>query len=357
MSEGSTVQLTLPPKTLGEAEAVIRHLKCPVPDRALLTAIGSAEGDRFKQSLEKAAKGSEDDMAYVRGVTQSVSSANRDRISQLGITVPPTDVLIHLGARPGANFAGVVYAALNHTDEGRRKEARQCASGMIVQAMSDLGVVASQPGAQPSGQRRPAPPSSSGSTPSRTNGSDDERSTGLTSGADFDTQPEREGADRWLSTHVYGGKAALCFQADEVKGSKTRTIRVEAATCTGTKTYDWKSKVAIQLSVKEMPLLLGVFLGYLKIYEVSGHNGKGFKIEDQGGKFFMSVNAKDNGSKPVPIPAGDSYPIIALFLRQMQANDPHLSVETILRIVHRICAIAAAAQQGRAPAPSSGGSA
>ena len=45
------------------------------------------------------------------------------------------------------------------------------------------------------------------------------------------------------SFHVYGGKAALCFEADLTR-NEVHTIALDAATATGPKQYNWGKKFA-----------------------------------------------------------------------------------------------------------------
>jgi hypothetical protein len=64
--------------------------------------------------------------------------------------------------------------------------------------------------------------------------------------SDSDTGAGPDG-ERYKSFHVYGGKFAACFSEDTTQ-RRIHTIRVEATEASGQRTYNWKNKIAIQLS-------------------------------------------------------------------------------------------------------------
>ncbi len=141
----------------------------------------------------------------------------------------------------------------------------------------------------------------------------------------------------WESFHVYGSKAALCFNADVTKG-RTPTIAIDAASSTGPHVYDWKQKVRLQLTKAELPVVAAVLLGALGKCEFKNHGAnkdKGFTMERQdGGKIFISVFAKGT-VKAVPVFAPDVMWVTALVLQQVQKSCPGLDsmgVITLLRI-------------------------
>lgn len=150
-----------------------------------------------------------------------------------------------------------------------------------------------------------------------------------------------EQREEYLSQHIYGGKAAACFSADVTRGG-TFTVRIEAATSSGARQYDWQRKLAIQLSQRELPLVLAVFMGWLPIFEGKGHgenNSKWFTLENQGNKLYLSLNAKGSSPRGVPIMPGDGYAVTTLLMRQMLKNDPFLSPEILLSLVRKEAAL------------------
>ncbi|WP_150306322.1 hypothetical protein [Pseudomonas saliphila] len=140
----------------------------------------------------------------------------------------------------------------------------------------------------------------------------------------------------WESLHVYGGRAALCFNADITK-SGNETIALDAASSTGPKTYDWKQKIRIQLTKAELPVVAAVLLGVRGKCEFKNHgqnNDKGFSLERQdGGKVFVSVFAKGQSAKAVPILAPDVLWVTAIVLQQLQKNCPDIDSMGIITLV------------------------
>ena len=145
--------------------------------------------------------------------------------------------------------------------------------------------------------------------------------------------PPDDGGER-VGVHVYGGKAALCFEADETRGG-VPTIALDAAAATGPKQYDWRHKVRLQLTKNELPAVLSVLVGFVPKAECRNHgpdNDKGFAIEHQGDKLFVRVWAKDQGVKAVPIPLEDAFYVTELFLRQLCKAAPWMTAGDILKV-------------------------
>lgn len=169
-------------------------------------------------------------------------------------------------------------------------------------------------------------------------GGEDERPSGSDSRGGSD---ERD----YYSVHIYGGKAALCFQADTTRSGREgekNTVRLEAAPSRGPRTYNWGDKIAVQFTVKELPLVLAVFMGWLPSVTFKAHGpqqDKGFSMEHQaGGKMFVKVWQAKNGMA-VPLFAQDMYAVVALLLRQMAKNQPFMGVEGVLAVVRQLSAV------------------
>jgi hypothetical protein len=145
----------------------------------------------------------------------------------------------------------------------------------------------------------------------------------------------------FVSQHIYGGRAAVCISADQTRAN-VHTVRVEAAESISTRQYDWRHKIAVQLSQRELPLVLAVFMGWIQKFEGKGHgenNSKWFTIENQGNKLFLSVCAKGQTPRAIPILPGDSYAATALLLGQLLKNDPRLPPELLLSLVRKEAAL------------------
>lgn len=133
-------------------------------------------------------------------------------------------------------------------------------------------------------------------------------------------------ADGYASRHIYGGKNAICFNADEKK-SGDKTVRIEAAVAVRERQYDWKDKISIQLSHQEMIGVFSVFMGWVPSFEGKGHGAqseKSFSIKMQDHevyKFYLSVNCKDKASRSAPISAFDGARLATFLLSQMLKNE------------------------------------
>jgi hypothetical protein len=157
------------------------------------------------------------------------------------------------------------------------------------------------------------------------------------------TRPDRVGC------HIYGGKAALCVESDETR-QNAPTLRIEAARATAPQTYDWKQKIAIQLTADELPLVAATVLGLLPRCACKNHgpdNTKGLEIEHQGTHLLVRVFQKDQGVRAVPVGPADSYYLAALGLRQLRKAAPWLTDQGVLALL-RLTAqrMVAASQQG-----------
>lgn len=151
---------------------------------------------------------------------------------------------------------------------------------------------------------------------------------------DDDSRPLNNG-DR-ASFHVYGGKAALCFEADETR-SQFPTIALDAAQAISARQYNWGKKVRLQMTRAELPVVAAVLLGVQQRCEFKNHgqdNSKGFSMERQaGGKVFVKVFAKDEGVKAVPIEPADVFYVTALVMRQLQKACPWLDSAGIAGLI------------------------
>jgi hypothetical protein len=161
----------------------------------------------------------------------------------------------------------------------------------------------------------------------------------------------------FYSVHIYGGKAALCFQADTTRSGRegeTNTVRLEAAPSRVPRTYNWSEKIAVQFTVKELPMVLAVFMGWMPSVTFKAHGpqqDKGFSMEhQQGGKMFVKVwQAKT--AMAVPLYAQDMYAVVALLLRQMSKNQAFMGVEGVLAVVRQLSSVYQEAGLGVQPMP------
>lgn len=139
-----------------------------------------------------------------------------------------------------------------------------------------------------------------------------------------------------ISVHVYGSKAALCFEADMTKND-VPTVALDAALTSGVRQYDWGNKIRLQMTRGELPVVAAVLIGALQRCEFKNHgadNSKGFSMErQQGGKVFIKVFAKDVPLRTVPVMAPDAFYVASLVLRQLQMSNPWLDTTSLMSLV------------------------
>lgn len=154
------------------------------------------------------------------------------------------------------------------------------------------------------------------------------------------TEPARGQKRDWYSVHVYGGKAALCFEEDTTRRG-VPTIALDAATGSN-REYNWSDKVRVQLTVRELPHLAAVLAGYSSGCKYFGHgegNDKGFEIQHQGSKLFVRVWAKERPVRAVPVEPGDVYLIYELVIRQLRLRAKWMGsadIQAMLRSIGRM---------------------
>ncbi len=150
--------------------------------------------------------------------------------------------------------------------------------------------------------------------------------------------PARGRAPEWVSVHVYGGKAALCFEADETRDG-VATVALDAAAATGPQQYDWKNKLRLQLTRQELPTVLAVLCGFAPRAEFKNHGAnkdKGFSVEHQGDKLFWRVFAREGGVRAVPMAPEDAFYTAGLFLRQLRKAAPWMGAGDLLALAQRV---------------------
>jgi len=144
----------------------------------------------------------------------------------------------------------------------------------------------------------------------------------------------------WLKKHVYGGKAALCFEEDETRAGM-HTICLDAADATAPLQYNWKEKLRVQLTRDELLVVTAVLFGMLPRCEYKNHGqdkSKGFFIEDQGDKLFVKVFSSGAKMKAVPVTPEDAFFVAQICLGQMKKNAPWLEASEIMATLQRVVA-------------------
>jgi len=199
-------------------------------------------------------------------------------------------------------------------------------------------------------QNRPAPSSprpSSPASPSPSAPAPPQSGSGANSPAG-EGQGVPEG-DR-MSVHVYArNNAALCFEAD-VARSGFQTIALDGAKAAGTN-FDWKNKTRIQLTKGEVPEVLAVLSGHSRFCEFKNHgpsNNKGFSMERQGEKVYVTIFEKGKPLIGVPIHPNDMFYVYSLFMKRVSDENPWLDPLSILSMVKTTQAVREAPPQNNA---------
>ncbi|MGH8436308.1 MAG: hypothetical protein ACRERX_17930 [Pseudomonas sp.] len=137
---------------------------------------------------------------------------------------------------------------------------------------------------------------------------------------------DSEGAQNRDGIHIYGGKGALAFEPCSSRSGKL-ALTVDAAVATGVRQYDWRNKIIIQLTEKEMLLLFAVLRGWLSRFEATAHgqaNDKSFSIENQATKFYVKVVQKGRPMVTLPVEPGDAALVVMMLGTAIVKHQPML---------------------------------
>lgn len=140
---------------------------------------------------------------------------------------------------------------------------------------------------------------------------------------------------------VFGTKAAAVFELDKLQ-SGLATVSIEIAPCVASREYDWAKKINFQITRKELPQLVGMLAGAAEVntkIEFKGHgeaHDKNLRVTQQGAHLLLTVGQK-SALHSVQITLADSYHLIALCMRALAQNDPHLDSQTLLELCKRTC--------------------
>ena len=336
-----------PPQSLKQVKEMLRLIDLSSPPDDVLMEISKQSGQKFKDAIANCINKDDNwqvDYAYLNNLLFAVSQAAKKTLEQLAFGTVEIKRLILIGNHEGDRFRKhlvnarqngrpasdmdylrrimAVYGGQslnapthNETSEPRQSEQRQ--SEQQRQAVRNDPPQRPEPPADNYAQHR------GGRSADNVTRFPERNSNPGQSEMDL---PEK--GDDFQSRHIYGGKNAICFNADEKRNGGDKTVRIEAAIALKERQYDWKDKISIQLSHQEMMGVFSVLMGWIPIYEGKGHgpqNEKSFSIktQDQGAyKFYISVNCKDKQSRSVPVMAFDGARLATFILGQMMKNEP-----------------------------------
>ena len=324
----------------------LKRARIHIPPIATLVAIGKADGAEFGMRVkewEESQFGDSDTARYVRLTIARVLEQTKGQEAPAPVprgSGTPTAVAVPggMGYRPNRENQAPSSPA-QHEQRDRREPAGRgdepAARRDQEEPPMDHGMPPEPPDEYQASERRARsgpPDRQQASQPERRSGEQRQDSGRVRQEEQTEGEPQE-----YISQHIYGGRAAACFSADTTRGG-TNTVRLEAAEASATRQYDWNGKIGIQLSQRELPLVLAVFMQWLPKFEGKGHgenNSKWFTLENQGNKLFLSVNARGRSPRAIPIMPGDGYAVTTLLIRQMLKNDPFLTPEILLSLVRK----------------------
>jgi hypothetical protein len=146
-----------------------------------------------------------------------------------------------------------------------------------------------------------------------------------------------------MNIKSHGSKAAFEVAPDETT-KQWHTIRLEGAPSKGdgTKAFNWNEKVSIQITKTELPIVIGVLLGFLPMCEFKNHGGdaaKWFYMENQGKNFFFKIGQGNPKRMSVcPIPTVEAHLMGIIALTQHTKNFEGLGTGTALDAIKVMCA-------------------
>lgn len=348
------------PRSAAHAQQMLSKCGLPSLNRPLLKRLADLEGDRFTHTLGRVAAGMDTDTdgagtLYLRSVITAVVPRTMDVIRSIDDLAPSLETVFAVAKQQGRVFGeSIKVLAQGNADAEAVAAARRYIAGLFRKGVPQpcqpagnehaslrddrytnsvppsVGLVTQLPLRAPSPSAHPAQTGAPGAVRE------------FPRAETRNTEADAEGDDRrFQSFHLYGGKAAMCFSADETRPPRIRkTVRIEAALSLQARQYDWSKKVSFQLTVSELSLVLGVLLGYRDKVELQGHgveNEKSFTIENQGDKFFLSLRVRDGGVFAIPVLPKDTILIMGLLFLQLRANMIGTSESFTMTAIRRVC--------------------
>lgn len=158
-----------------------------------------------------------------------------------------------------------------------------------------------------------------------------------------DSMPAPAADPPYYSFKIFGSAAALCIAEATTRAERKHTINIEGAVAlaggSARKTFDWPSKILLQLTVQEAYQLLALLENKIRSVRFDGHgreHDKSLQVEFQDSHYFFRLIQRGRAAVAVPIRAVDSFQIVALLYKQLLRNEPHLRIEDIGAMVDRM---------------------
>lgn len=146
---------------------------------------------------------------------------------------------------------------------------------------------------------------------------------------------------------VFGQSAALTWEiaalADQASSAHPLcTVMIEAAAGDGTGRYRWDEKVVFMLTLRELPQVLGVLMGWASALEFKFHGKLKKKslvmVHQDHGLHVRLSDARQRLS--VPVLDADRYTLSMLVLSALCANEPTLDSQAVLSVCRAMTQVA-----------------
>jgi len=129
----------------------------------------------------------------------------------------------------------------------------------------------------------------------------------------------------------FASSATLCVEATLTKGNY-QTLTFEAAPKKRGAPTDWAVKVAVQLTVRELPEAVNVFLGRTICADFHHHGtakNKSLSMRRTGNAIMVTISAP-GASFTVPVTAGDAFHLAALGLARLVESNAAIGTTGVL---------------------------
>ena len=348
-SENMTAPTTSLPATRGQLKALLRRLDLPELSQEAINAIGEREADEFKRSLVVLAdrtEGWQRKQDYIDAVFVACAPVTRAVVRHLGLEAS-IDQLLEISKTEGRAFRHAIRGMQDDSISDERQTMRDYLLRVLRQSGCPSADLSENGGHQlPQGSvHDPASLNVDSDMPNRQGVVHPFPSRSMPSVSQRELENNNEavqeidGSRDFESYHVYGNSAGICFSAGTTRGKKQQpTVWVEAAAKVNDK-YNWNAKVSLQLSLSELPLVFGIFYGYIDAVTLEGHgkdNEKTFGIEKQGNKFFVRLRVRGMSPIAIPIIAQDTFSLMALLLKQIRRTHD-LPADLLLLLIESVC--------------------
>lgn len=134
-----------------------------------------------------------------------------------------------------------------------------------------------------------------------------------------------------IKAKAFGDKFALVIEAltetEKSDSTLNHIVVIELAQANSDKTYDWKNKISFKLQAHELPLLAGLFLGFLPSYRLTRPENKSIQFDRQSsidpskaGHYYVKA-FQERKQYSLPVLAGHGAKMAMLILHVLAQHD------------------------------------